>query len=310
MFESQVDAPPMYGFVAFLWWKPGLDPELARRYWREIHGVMGTWALWKMVPGAEPEAASELVMSDMGQLHPERARVNPFSPVDGIDFLWPEENQPGLLIWAYYPNEEAYRTFKALIESFPEAPRENDNAFLTERYAQYWGRAQTYLDETGEGTPQGAVPKPTFSVWFRRREGTSLEAFRAYMHQLANRWSAIDGVVAVRQWDVENPVWQDPESRPISVPAEQQWETIVDLTLANEEIAEGLFDDALDHAAHLSAVSTLRIMERYRFVRGGKPTNVGIRGYSAVKLINDVGATFQNDPAVLKFVYGKEIAQD
>lgn len=305
--ESPGGASARPGFVAFLWWKPGVDPELARLYWRDIHGTMATWAVWKAVPGADPDTASQLVVSDMGQLHPQQARVNPFSPVDGIKFSWPEEKQPGCVIWAYYPTEEAYRMFKALIESFPEAPPENDNAFLTERYAQYWSAARTYA---AQAIPPGSVAKPTFSVWFRRRESTSRKAFQHYMHELADRWSTTEGVIAVRRWEVENPVWQDPQSRPIPVPPGQQWEAVVDLTVADEETASGLFDDALDHAAHLSAVSTLRIMEQYEFIRGGKPTNVGIRGYPLVKLIDDVGATYQNDPAVLKFVYDKDVAPD
>lgn len=310
MSQSHGSADARPGFVAFLWWKPGVDPELARLYWRDVHGTMGTWALWKAVPGADPATAAQLVMSDMGQLHPERARVNPFSPVEGIDFSWPEENQPGCVIWAQYPTEEAYRTFKALIEAFPEAPPENDNAFLTERYAQYWAAARTYPGRTTESVPPGPVPKPTFSVWFRRRESVTVEAFQCYMHKLANRWSTTERVIAVRRWEVENPVWQDTRSRPIPVPPEQQWEAIVDLTVTDEDAARGLFDDALDHAAHLSAVSTLRIVEQYEFLRGGKPTNVGIRGYPAVKLIDDIGATYQNDPAVLKFVYDKDVASD
>ena len=96
----------------------------------------------------------------------------------------------------------------------------------------------------------------------------------------------------------------------LTVPPEQRWEAVIDLTVENEESARGLFGVALDHASHVSAVSTLRIAEQYEFIRGGKPTNVGIRGYPLVKLIDDVGATYQNDPAVLKFVYDKDVAPD
>ncbi len=62
-------------------------------------------------------------------------------------------------------------------------------------------------------------------------------------------------------------------------------------------------DSAVAAAERLSASAYL-LDERYVMVKGGKPTQVGLRGLDAVKTIEEAGADNQLSDAVVQAVYG------
>src|SRR5699024_7629926 len=65
--------------------------------------------------------------------------------------------------------------------------------------------------------------------------------------------------------------------------------------------------DAHEFADHIAAIHTYPVREIYTIISGGRPTEVGLRGYPALQTIIAVGADGQRNEAVLNLVYGDAV---
>ena len=265
-----------------------LDLGLAKRYARDVHGVLDA-RLPSIGMYRQYHVASRTPV-----------REDFFVPIQGIaQDRAPDRQLHGvsLILFAdQAANEETGRS--RLLELARE-----DNLVLTELNFHYveTDRGRTYVDRTGwNGTPQGPVDLPTVVCFFRRREGIGREAFDDAMREVAQRWSEAEGVRRVRL-----ELLSDPESqfdyRPDDV--QHAW---IDLVVSNEQVAKQLIDrdDAATLAEHVEAIQTLEIAEAYTLVFDEKPTHVGLRGWPAVQTIEEIGAHAQADEELLELMYG------
>jgi hypothetical protein len=267
-----------------------IDLELAKRYARDVHGVLDARFPGIGMYRQHQVASRSPVRSDL------------FRPIPGIEQERDPTRQLHGVALILFRDQEAHEATSS--SRLLELARE-DNLVLTELNFHYIesepGRGRTYLDRTGwEGTPQGPVEYPTFASFFRRQRNAPREAFDAYMRALAQRWSAHEGVLRVRLdllSDVESQFEYEPDD------LVQAW---IDLVLADESAAKDLIgpDDGLDHAAHVEGIQAIEISDIFTLVFDEKPTHVGLRGWPAVQTIDEIGAHAQNNPELLELLYG------
>jgi hypothetical protein len=264
-----------------------LPSDLIFRYWRDIHGVLDA-----RLPGMHSYRQYHC--------HPEDTTGDTlFERVEGVEFGWiPEHKLSSCAHILFLEQEDVARCRDS--ELFPLV--EDDNLAISARNYHYLtdDGARTYRDETGNGTPQGKVEHPTFAVFFRKQDEVSQETFDAYMDALASRWCDDEGVLRVRVQHL-----QSVQSQFEIVQAElhHAW---IDLVVSDVSVGRRLIKpgDGINHAATVEAIQTIAAQEVYTLVWDGKPTDVGLRGWPAVQVIDDIGAKGQENTKLLELMYG------
>lgn len=295
----QNDNRARWACIALGFWRRDKSEELMYRYWRDIHGV----AVARM-PG----------IYQYRQLHLDTARPALGSTIGGIDFEMPPEDQSNGIADLRFLDKQSVDMLQA--SQHMTVHMFNDEKYLIERNAIYWstdGNAQTYVDRTGNPMPQGQVAYPTFAVFFRRRDGSQLDAFRAYMRTLAERWAGTDGVMRVRltlleAFDAADFMAQS-EGANHYVASDHQYQAWTEVVLEDERVARKLLvsSGGIEHAPYVNAIHTRPAREIYTLVHDGRPTPVGLRGYPAIETITAAEAENQNDLSLLEAVYGPTV---
>ncbi len=181
---GQENAAPFTSTV-FGWWRKDVPLEVSYRYWRDVHGV-----LFARVPG----------LYLYRQLHLAPNRTDVWSALDGIDYTLQTEDQPHGITEILFLSDEDRQACgtSELVTKYIH----NDEQNLLERKAtssSSLGNARTYIDRTGEATPNGEPAFPSFVVCFKQQEGTNFEEFRHYLvERVVRPWSEQNSVMRLR----------------------------------------------------------------------------------------------------------------
>jgi len=285
------------------WKKPHLPLESVLRYWRDVHS-----------PAISRRAG--LYEYRHGQF--DALRDDVFAPTKAIDYHCPRPEQ---LMWL---SDVRYFDDKGLA-AFGESPNAAVRAHLladidilvdkSTTYRAVGRNAWTYKDETKNPAPAGRPAAPTYSIFFRQRAATpgtaggGEAAFRECVRSLAARWSAMAGVQRLRLsvFDVPDMEAERKAGYPIKThPLEQQYQALIDLGL-EEGVDTGTLISATEADSlcmHVAAIHAYPVASLFTFVRGGRPTLIGLRGYPAYRAIQEFNATGQTQPALLEWMYG------
>ncbi len=281
------------------WKKPDLPLDWVRRYWRDVHS---------------PAIARRAGVYDYRHYQFDPVRSDLLAPVNGIERACPPEAQLMWLSDVRYLDEESLTAFASSPEGLPKAELLADIELIVERSTTYRAvgkNAWTHVDVTPTAAPQGPVENPSYALFFRLRgAGRSAEAhFSAALNALAARWARIAGVLRLRLTLFERPDMEAERKAGYPVkthPLEQQYQAWIDLVLAHEGVAPNLMssDSGAELARCVSALHIYPVRDVYTSVYAGRPTLVGLRGFSAYEAIRALGASNQEHPALLEWMYG------
>lgn len=273
----------------FVWFRDDLPRDLAERYWRDVHGVLGArvQGAWRYEQLLFERARTDLAPT--GRAHPDDEGAGPDGMASGT-FLSAEDQQhfgrsPGA---EFLLHDE--RNFLARIALQISPP----------------GTATVIVDDGGDAQVEGRPGWTRSIIAFEPAEpDTSPDAFHQRLFNLARSWAAGDGVQRLRVLPLPpyDPMsWQSPG-------VAHDWPTgpgylgVIDLSASEtclRRLVAALPSDLGDWATMLVfPVRAVHVM-----VAQGQPTEVGLRGASTVETIIAAGADNQHTPELLRFVYG------
>jgi hypothetical protein len=277
------------------WKLPHLSLDRVRPYWRDAHS---------------PAIARRRGIYEYRHYPLDPVRADLFAPVKGIDFA----AAPGQeLMWL----SDVRYADQAGLEAFGRSPDPHVRAQILADIEMIVDKSTTYLvlgdngrtlvDRSGDTTPQGPTELPTFQVFLRQAGDQT--AFRAGVKALAQRWSGSPGVVRLRLSVFETPDMEAERKAGYPVkthPLAQQYQAWIDLVLEDEAHARDLLSPAhgVDYAAFIKDLHAYSTPAVYTFNAAGRPTFVGLRGYAAFEAVQSLGATHQQDQALLEWMYG------
>lgn len=285
--------------TAFCWWRTDIGQEVCEAYWRDVHGIM-----FSRVPG----------LWQARQLRLAANRPDLWPTVQGISFDAADASQPQGMPHGLFLSEDDLAAFGRNPIAGETIPNDAQN-FMGRIGSQLSppGSGRTLVDRINDPAMQGTPPVPTFVLCFVPREGaTSVETFHRYLtEQLAPAWSRHPEVMRLRVESLP-PYEQSAMSSP-GVP--HQWPND-DTYLGWVELAvrnEGVFGDLLDATAseelsqQIRAIHTYPVREVYTLISAGRPTEVGLRGYPAVRTILAAGVNDQRGEAILSLLFGDAV---
>jgi hypothetical protein len=285
------------------WKKAHLPLESVRRYWRDVHS---------------PAISRRAGLYEYRHAQFESVRADLFAPTQALDYRCPAAEQLMWLSDVRYFDDAGLAAFGESPDAAVRAHLLADIDILVDKSTTYRavGRnAWTYKDATGEPAPAGAPDTPTYAVFFRQRAADAAAAardeaaFRECVRSLAVRWSELPGVRRLRLsvFDVPDMEAERKAGYPIKThPVEQQYQALIDLVLEAGADARTLISNAdAEHlGVQIKAVHAYPVASLYTFVRGGRPTLIGLRGYPAYQAIREFDAAGQRQSALLKWMYG------
>jgi hypothetical protein len=272
------------------WKKPELPLDAVRRYWRDVHSpaIARRPGIWEY-------------------RHFQFDPVRPlFGALDDVSQSCPDGEQLMWLSDVRYADEGALATFAASPDGEVRSNMLGDIDLIVDQSTTYKAvgdMARTLVDNTQLIPPQGPPPKPAFGLFFRSRSG-ELE-FRAFVRELAERWSQQRGVVRLRLSLFEAPDMEAERASgyPIKThPPERQYQAWIDIITEDEAIVQGLPLDGV--AQHVREVHGYPVIANYTSNHAGRPTFVGLRGFPAWDALTAIGGYNQAAPAIMKWMYG------
>jgi hypothetical protein len=274
------------------WGKPELPRDQVRRYWRDVHS---------------PAIARRAGVYQYRHSPFDPVKSDLFESIDGIDSTPPTGEQ---LQWqsdvVYLDEAEMEAFFRSPASTTVKSSLLADIDILVDKSTTYKAMGEnlrTYVDRTGDPTPQGPPRSPRFGIFFRQR--STEPEFRHSMRALAERWSASEGVLRVRMNLFDRPDMEAERKAGYPVkthPVEQQYQAWIDLVLEDEAAARTLVKAG--DAAEIRAVHAYPVPAIYTFVYAGRPTLVGLRGYAAYEAIEFFEARNQTELELLEWMYG------
>ena len=280
------------GRVTCGWKKPGLPLDDVLRYWRDVHSPAiarrpGIWEYRHFQFGSVSETL--------------------FAAVDGIAFDCPLGEQ---LMWTSdvrYADAEGLAAFGAAPDAETRSHLLGDIELIVDQSTTYrvlGDLGHTFVDNSGTPAPQGPPPAPAYALFFRRR--SSEVGFRAWLTDLATRWSTDAAVVRLRLslFETLDMEAERASGYPIKThPADRQYQAWIDITVTDEATLARLVD-AEPLAAHVTALHAYPVRAVYTSNRDGRPTFVGLRGYPAYAALTAIGGYNQAHPTILNWMYG------
>jgi EthD domain len=275
-----------FTMTAFGWWRTDVSAETNDAYWRDVHGPLAA-----RIPG----------FFQYRQLHLAAPEDGLLTLPTGVEALPVGEPPDGIA-------QELFRTRNNLA-AFTSHPFVTDYIFHDEKnlarrnatMPSAEGAARTLVDNTAEATPQGPPRQPTYAVCLQSA------ADRAQLHShaaaVAKLWADDPGVLRLRftlldAYDAT--AWQSPGVDHAWAEAEQ-YQAWIEIVVMNTPVMQRLaaFDGAVVRGVH-----TYPVRAKHTIVFDSRPTDVGLRGWPAVKLIEIAGATNQQEPQLLRALYG------
>ncbi len=282
------------------WKKPELPLDWVRRYWRDVHS---------------PAITRRAGIYDYRHFQYDAVDSQLFGPAPGIDFDCPQDEQ---LMWVSdvrYRDAAGLAAFDASPPAAVKPHMLGDIELIVHKsttYRSVGAAAHTYVDTTGDATPQGRPDRPSYAIFLRQRSAEP--AFRDCVRALCQRWARSDGVLRLRMslFEVPDMEAERKAGYPIKThPVEQQYQAMIDLVIEDRDTAPRLLTSTadLDVVQHISTIHAYPVAARYTSVYGGRPTIVGLRGYPAYQAIEALGADNQRQTSLLEWIYGP-VAKD
>ncbi len=279
------------------WKKKELPLEVVRRYWRDVHS---------------PSIARRAGIWDYRHFQYDPVVTDLFAPVEGIDFVAPDDQQ---LMWT---SDVRYRD-EAALAVFGQSPAKEilpgilgDIDLIVDQSTTYKAldeNAFTFKDETGVATPQGTPKLPTFQLFFRQKGEEA--PFRAALTELAKAWAANPKVLRVRLslFEVPDMEAERKAGYPVKThPVERQYQAWIDLVIADKTDARELLTAKADLADYVHTIHAYPVTTLCTFNYDGKPTLAGLRGFPAWDALTTLGGFHQAKPEILEWMYG-DVAQ-
>ncbi|WP_007023185.1 hypothetical protein [Saccharomonospora iraqiensis] len=285
--------------TSFCWWREDLPPEVCEDYWRDVHGIMfarapGLWQYRQLRLGAN--------------------RPDLWPEIGSISFDVPTAAQPQGIPHGLFLSGADLTAFGD--NPLPRQAIPDDAQTFLGRIGAllsppHGGR--TLVDRIDDPAVQGVVPAPTFALCFAPAPGvTSAEDFHHVLaERVARPWSEHPDVLRLRVEPLppyESSAMSSP-GVPHAWPGDTPYLGWIELVVREEGVLgalpEHLATDALSR--HVGALHTYPVREVYTIISAGRPTDVGLRGYPAVRTIDAVGADAQHSGAVLEHLFGDAV---
>ena len=276
------------------WKKPDLPLDWVRRYWRDVHS---------------PAITRRAGIYDYRHSQYDEVDADFFARIPGIEFECPPMQQ---LMWnsdVRYQDDAGLAAFDASPNSDVKPHLLGDIDLIVDQsttYRSVGAHAHTFVDTTGEATPQGPPTAPTYGVFLRQRSDEA--AFRQCVRQLAEHWSTTGGVLRVRMslFEVPDMEAERKAGYPIKThPVQLQYQALIELVLDDKRLGKELLSasdiNCVDNIATIHAYPVIGV---YTSVYGGRPTLVGLRGYAAHQAIEALNADNQRQVDLLEWMYG------
>ncbi|MEY8042773.1 ethyl tert-butyl ether degradation protein EthD [Saccharopolyspora cebuensis] len=300
--DASVEVPDVVGLenaaelalTSFCWWRADLPRAVCETYWRDVHGIM-----FARAPG----------LWQYRQLRLGGNRPDLWPAVQGLSFDAPEVAQPQGIPHGLFLSE-------ADLVAFGDHPLPKD---VIPRDAHHFlgrigallsppGGGRTLVDRINDPAVQGPPPVPTFALCFVPRAGAA-DGFHAFLtERVARPWSEHPDVVRLRVEPL--PPYESAMSSPGVAhrwPGEETYLGWIELAVRDGAVLGDLLAGPADFAHHVSALHTYPVREVYTLISGGRPTEVGLRGYPAVRAIIAAGAENQRGAAVLTRLFGDAV---
>ena len=241
-------------------------------------------------------------------------REDLFAPIDGVGYTFPEAKRLTGAGHLDYLDDRALQAFYDSPDTDEVRKHLLDDIYVlggppgrTTTYRTTAGNAHTYVDRTGNPTPQGPEELPHYAVFLRGRDDEA--GLRNFVRSIAQRWSGETGVLRVRQYLFDVPDMQVESNAGYPVfpaPADEHYEAWIDLVIEDDAVAAQLISpsDGVDYAGALSEIHVQPVPVIYTYVWDGRPTDVSLRGYPAYELIKQLKAENQKEPSLLRWMYG------
>lgn len=277
------------------WKKPELPLDWVRRYWRDVHS---------------PAISRRAGIYDYRHYQYDAVDPGLFGAVGGVELECARGEQ---LMWnsdVRYRDEAGLGVFDATPPPEIKPQLLGDIELIVERSTTYravGANARSYVDRTGDATPQGPPAAPAYALFMRQRADEG--AFRECVRTLARRWAALGGVLRVRMslFEVPDMEAERKAGYPIRThPVEQQYQATVEIVLSERGVGRELLGAraSVDWAGAIGAIHAYPIAACYTSVYAGRPTLVGLRGYAAHRAIRALGADNQTEAGLLEWMYG------
>ena len=277
------------------WKKAELPLSRVRRYWRDVHS---------------PAISRRAGIYDYRHYQYDEVDPELFGAVGGVELECPAGEQ---LMWnsdVRYANEAGLAAFDATPPPEVKPHLLGDIELIVHRSTTYravGSNARTFVDRTGDATPQGPPATPAYALFMRRRADEG--PFRECVAALARRWSEFDGVLRVRMslFEVPDMEAERKAGYPIKThPVEQQYQATVEIVLSGRGVGRELLGAraGVDWAGAIRTIHAYPVAACYTSVYAGRPTLVGLRGYAAHQAIRALGAENQTEPGLLEWMYG------
>ena len=282
------------------WKRPELPLDWVRRYWRDVHS---------------PAISRRAGIYDYRHYQYDDVDPTLFGGAEGVELECPFGEQ---LMWTSdvrYRDDAGLRAFDATPPPEIKPHLLGDIELIVDRSTTYRAvglNAHTFVDRTGDATPQGPPRTPAYALFMRQRLDQPL--FRECVRALARRWSEFEGVLRLRMslFEVPDMEAERKAGYPIKThPLEQQYQAKLELVLGNRDVGRALLGGrcSVDWAAAVRTIHAYPVAACYTSVYAGRPTLVGLRGYAAEQAIRALGADNQKESGLLEWMYGP-VAQD
>lgn len=276
----------------FAWWRTDISKDLAYQYWRDVHAI---WAA--RTPG----------FYQYRQLHLAHVDSTLLSDLEGVETNLSKEEQPNGMAHIAYSS-----TFIAnlLRKPFALKQADKDDALFVSRNSYQRSilpLSRTYVDKINNPETNGSLQQPRYVLAFKKSKDVSEKEFRNYLtHHICQPWNNKEEVQRLRlefmQAHINTAI--SPNGVHHSWDKDKQYQAWIELGITEHTQLLSMFDDINNLKKYISAIHAYPIREIYTIVFGGKPTLVGLRGYPAAKIIEELAADFQKSKPVLKFTYG------
>lgn len=292
---AQVENSAALALTSFCWWRADLPREVCEAYWRDVHGPMfaRVAGLWQY-----------------RQLRLAANRADLWPSVPGLSFDVPVAAQPQGIPHGLFVSEDDLRAFGE--HPLPRRAIPDDARNFVGRIGALLvagGAGRTLVDRLGEPVVQGAPRVPTFAVCVVARPAVEPADVHGAIVDVAGAWSRVPGVLRVRVEPLpryEQEAMASP-GVPWEWPADASYAGWVEVAVRERAVVTELAAALAGVADRVAAVHTYPVREVYTLIAAGRPTDVGLRGFPAARLIGEVGADNQRDEGVLSLLFGDAV---
>ncbi|RKS08123.1 hypothetical protein DFP74_3816 [Nocardiopsis sp. Huas11] len=296
---AELENAAQRALTAFCWWRDDLPRRVCEDYWRDVHGIM-----FARAPG--------LWQCRQLRLAPNRPGLWP--AVTGLSFDVPEAAQPHGIPHGLFLSEAdlaAFGRHPLTRETIP-----NDAHHFMGRIGSQLtppGGGRTLVDRLDDPAMQGPPPVPTFVLCFVARTGAaSTEEFHRFLTEhIARPWSEHPSVLRLRVEPLP-PYEQSVMASPGVAhpwPGNDTYLGWIELAVRDEGVLRDLVSGpgAAELSEQVAAIHTYPVREVYTLICAGRPTDVGLRGYPAVRTILAAGVDDQREENVLELLFGDAV---